>query len=46
MNWDTIDTEWQRLKSRLRRLWGKLIGAGGDASPNGPIPALNHGVFT
>jgi len=36
MNWESIATEWGQLKSRLRRLWGKVAGTG---------PA-SQGVFT
>jgi uncharacterized protein YjbJ (UPF0337 family) len=45
MNWDTIDAEWRQLKSRLRRLWGKLIGAA-EESPKGPVQTPNQGVVT
>jgi uncharacterized protein YjbJ (UPF0337 family) len=36
MNWDTIAADWRQLKSRLRRLWGKVAGAG-NAAANGTL---------
>jgi len=45
MNWGTVSAEWQQLKSRLRRLWGKLAGAG-NASPKEAILPQTQGVFT
>lgn len=45
MNWDTIAAEWGQLKSRLRRLWGKLAGTGRE-SPKATVPPPTQGVFT
>ena len=43
MNWGTITAEWGQLKSRLRRLWGKIAGA---ATPKEPALPPTQGVFT
>jgi hypothetical protein len=45
MNWGTITAEWGQLKSRLRRLWGKIAGAGA-ATPKEPALPPTQGVFT
>jgi hypothetical protein len=41
MNWTVLDTGWQHLKARLKRLWGKLSGEADQAFPGGLI--LNRG---
>jgi hypothetical protein len=43
MNWDTVAGEWRQLKSRLRRLWGKLAGTG-PTSPKEPTVPRTQGV--
>ena len=45
MNWGSIATEWQQLKSRLRRLWGKLA-SGGHASQKDMTLSRTQGAFT
>jgi hypothetical protein len=38
MNWDTIAAECRQLKSRLRRLWGKLASAGHATAKDTVLP--------
>jgi hypothetical protein len=44
-NWDTVAGEWRQLKSRLRRLWGKLAGTS-PTSPKEPTLPRTQGVAT
>ncbi len=45
MNWDTIATEWGQLKSRLRRLWGK-VAKPGESSAKEPTVPPSQGALT
>jgi hypothetical protein len=45
MNWAIVSGEWQQLTLRLRRLWGKLAGAGPE-NPQKPVAPPSQGAMT